>query len=218
MFGITLSQTKSPMANATVDEHILIKFGAISPKKIKMDHQYWRLLIGFFLHKNISHLLMDVIIEVFFMLGREASWNFVRLIAAFLLSNITGSFFSLAFSDSPTNSYLGANNGLIGVFGVFVSLYVIVFEKLEWKHRVFVLLFMAVNVILMIFATAEHVNKTGTPGQAGGLSFGVFFGLLLFAHRSDSHRVRVVGVIVGSIVCFLLLLVPCVYFFTKTGV
>jgi rhomboid protease GluP len=218
MCGIMLWETKSPITNATVDESVLMRYGAISPRNIKLDHQYWRLLIGIFLHKSIIHLLMDVIIELFFMLGRESSWNIIRLLAAFVLSNLTGSFFSLAFSDSPTASHLGANNGLFGIFGAFVTLYAISFEKLEWKHRVSVLFFMIVNVVLLIFATAEHVNKTGAPGQAGGLGFGVFFGLLLFANRSDSSRIRILGTLIGSLMCSILLVVPCAYFFSKTDV
>jgi rhomboid protease GluP len=218
MFSITLTKTNSPMTHATVDESVLIRFGAVSPKKIKTDHQYWRLFTGMFLHVNISHLLLDVIIEVIFVLSREASWRFLRFFAVFLLSNLAGAFMTLVFAGSPRMAPVGANNGLFGVFGAFVSLYIIVFERLLWKHRISMLLLMLVNGLLLTFATSEQVNKTGAPGQVGGLFFGFCIGWSLFSVRSRCRRVRILGTLIGIVMCVGIIAIPATIFFVWTKV
>jgi membrane associated rhomboid family serine protease len=116
---------------------VLIAYGGISAKLLKVDNEYWRLFTNVFVSGSISQLFVNVALEFIFVLSREASWNALRLVATFLLSAVCGAFVALVFN--PNGFAIGASAGIFGVYGRFVALYGISFEGRHWKHRIAVL-------------------------------------------------------------------------------
>ena len=203
-----LSQTKNPFHNTIIDTNILIEYGCISPQHIKEKYQYWRCLSTILLHGSFSHVSINVFIEFFFVLGREANWNSLRLIGVYLLSSFCGAFFTLDLS--PGFCSTGASCGIFGVFGSFIALYFILFENLQWRYRIGTL-FM-VTIILLFLIVAGSQEGIDFNGHLGGFLFGLFMGLALFAYKCPTHKKRVIVTLLGIIVCIILMFGPLILF------
>jgi rhomboid protease GluP len=208
LFGISLSKSRTPFATLEIDIHVLVLYGAVTAKSLRRSHEYWRLFTNVFVSGSISQLFINVALEFIFLLSREASWNSLRLMALFFLSAICGTF--IAFDVDPTCLAIGASPGIFGVYGGFIALYGISFEGLHWKHRIAVLFMLLLNVILLIFVT--NLKHIANAAHAGGFGFGLAFGLVLFAHRSETGRSRSCAYAIGAIVASSLVVFPTLYF------
>jgi rhomboid protease GluP len=213
LYIVALTETKLPILSLNIDRNILIRYGAITPSSLQQTHQYWRLLSNFFINGSLSQLFVNVGIQLIFVMSREASWNLLRLGSIFFSSGICGTFFSLSFS--PELLAVGSSGGIFGVFGAFCSMYGILFESLQWKHRIAVLFLLFLNALLLIFTTTQ--TYSGNWGHAGALAFGVALGLVIFASRSAQSTTRFGLYLAGGVISFLLMLVPVVYFHVRGG-
>jgi membrane associated rhomboid family serine protease len=208
VFGIALSKSRCPLPSLEIDRPVLLQLGALSLHHLKDRREYWRLFTGIFLHGNIAHLFVNVAIELIFVLSREASWNTLRLIVVFFGSEISGNF--LTFCLDPEMTAVGSGNGIFGVYGGFIALYGILFEGLQWKHRIAVLFMLFLNGILLIFTTNDKHNNNW--GHASGMACGFCVGLALFAHRAEGRKRKSCAYIFGGVLSLVLLLGPILYF------
>lgn len=214
VFVLTLLETRSPLEKATIDNPVLLKYGAINAYRIKIRHEYWRLLTTLGVHSTIAHVIVNIMIEFIFMLSRESSWNPARLVSVFLLSSVACSFWNMVVAPQVTGA--GPTGAIFGVFGSFVSSYLISFEALEWRHRIATLFLICVIVVMLIFAGNERPDDG--VGCLAGLIFGVGFGFILFARKNSKKKSRVLLYIIGVSVSFVVLVPPIGYFLLKTDV
>ena len=214
VFILTLLETRSPLEKATIDNPVLLKYGAVDAYRIKIRHEYWRLLTTLGVHSTIAHVIVNIMIEFIFMLSRESSWTVVRLVSVFLLSSFASSFWNMV--GSPQVISAGPTGAIFGVFGAFVASYLISFEVLEWRHRIATLFLICVIVVMLIFAGNERPDDG--LGYLAGLVFGVGFGFILFAHKNSKRKSRAILYIIGASVSFVVLIPPVGYFLLKTNV
>jgi membrane associated rhomboid family serine protease len=208
VFGIALSKSRAPLATLEIDPPVLMAYGGITAQSLKDSNEYWRLFTNIFVSGSISQLFINVALEFIFVLSREASWNTLRLVITFFSSAICGTFIALIFD--PKGFVIGASPGIFGVYGGFIALYGISWESLHWKHRIAVLFMLFLNVILLIFAT--NLKHSANAGHAGGFSFGLAIGLLLFAHRSQTGKSKSCAYVTGGVAVSSLIVFPALYF------
>lgn len=214
IFVLTLIETNSPLERPTIDVPVLIKYGAVDAYRIKVHHEYWRLLTTLCVHSTMAHAIVNIMIEFIFMLSRESSWNAGRLAAVFLLSSFASSVWNMI--GSPQITGVGPTGAIFGVFGAFISSYLISFEGLEWKHRIAVLFLICIIVVMLIFAGNEKPDDS--LGYLAGLVFGLGFGFVLFAHKKSKKKSRVLLYIIGVSLSFIVLVPPAGYFMLITKV
>ena len=206
--GLSLKESKSPLEKVAIEPAILAKYGAMVPERLRNNNEYWRLFSCVFVHATVSHFLVCIIAEFMFLLSREAAWNTLRFIPVFMLSSVCGSFFLLVVS--PNTSSVGSGSSIFGAFGAFIVSYAVIFDSLQWKHRVSVLFLILMNVIFLIFVVNERQEETWA--FLGSLCFGVSFGLILFSHKNQHRRGRIVGYVLGTIFSVGLLTVPITWY------
>lgn len=215
LFVVTLNETASPFHNFVVDKNILIKYGAVTPEKIKGENELWRLLSSIVIHSSISHILCDFSLEIMFLLGQEASWNTLRTASIFILSSICGSFTTLSFSDRNVLG-MGGCSGVFGVFGAFISLYLVMFDQLPWNHRIGALFLIMWVIILLILAGVE--GSSDSWGLLGGVVFGFGFGCFLFGPKCQNHRQKLGFMITGIIISIVSMGGAIIFFYTQVSI
>ena len=96
-------------------------FGGVLGDEIQVDPiQSWRLLAAMFVHIGFQHFVLNMVTLYF--LGRIAEDLFgsKAFLALYLLSDLMGNLFVLAFS--PEVVAAGASTALFGIFGAIASL------------------------------------------------------------------------------------------------
>ena len=207
-FIFLLIKTKNPFHDTVIDPELLIKFGCLSPPHIKQKYQYWRCITTILVHRSFQTIAINVFLEFFFVMGRESSWNIFRLVGSYLLSNICGCFFTLELS--PTFCSAGASCGIFGVFGSFIALYFIIFEKLPWRHRIGTLFMVAVILLFLIVSSSQ--KGIDFYGHIGGFIFGLAFGLVLFAYKCPTQKKKIATTLIGAIICIVAMVGPLLLF------
>lgn len=178
----TLTQT--PTDIFTVDRYVLDKYGTIYPSRIKYKHEYWRFFSTMLIHTCAQQLVINFFLEIMLVLPREACWKTYRLVPIFVLSSICGSFISLCFK--PNVKSAGPGSAIFGVFGAFVSSYLVVVRKLSWKHCIGVLIMICFIIALLIVAGTQEASEN--IGLGGGFVFGLLFGLAIFSKNADDKK------------------------------
>ncbi|OHT11518.1 Clan S-, family S54, Rhomboid-like serine peptidase [Tritrichomonas foetus] len=212
-YSYMINITDSPIDIFTVDSYILIKCGRLCPSKIKYKHEYWRLLSNIVLHNQAQQLIINFALELFFVLPREASWKSYRLIPILLLSSFCGSFATLTFYPNKLN--IGPSAGIFGVFGAFVSSYLVAAARLAWKHRIGVLIMMCFIVFLLIIAGVQEASES--VGHAAGFLFGMGIGLVFFGQKAEGKKRIALCYIIGSVAMIVLLVLPVLFFLFKSN-
>lgn len=214
MYMGLLSVSHNPLHNTAIDPKYLVKYGCLSGEMIRKHNEYWRCISLIIMHSSFGHLCINVFLQMAFVLGREAQWNPLRAYGSFILSTISGSFFALLFNPNAVSS--GSSNGIFGVFGSFITLYFILFENLQWRHRIGALFFICLVVILLIFAGVQ--NGTDSAGHIGAFLFGIFFGALIFINRIRKRNQKVIALIFGIMFTLVTLLLPIIFWLLEIDI
>lgn len=207
---ISLSNTTSSFKNYHIDPKIIEKY-SISLYYLKEKHQYWRLFTSIIIHPTLSHLFIDIILQLCFVLGKEVLWRPWRFLVSFLLSYIAGSFFSMAFSRSFIT---GSGIGIFGVFGSFVAMYIVEVDKFPWHHKIGTLILIIFIVsLLLLEGIQEYISNYG---NLLGCVAGGCIGLILFAYTASSRQRKITFYVLGIIISVISLCIGVLPFFFNT--
>ncbi len=112
------------LAGGSTNIDVLVRYGAMSPRHIRYDHQYWRLITAMFLHAGGMHLIFNLFGCYIFSSRLEKYMSRIYLLLIFLGSGIIGNMVSYAgalWMDSPTVS-VGASGAIYGLIGSILLL------------------------------------------------------------------------------------------------
>ncbi|GAA3917731.1 rhomboid family intramembrane serine protease [Hymenobacter algoricola] len=165
------------------DGATLIAWGSnFSP--LTLPGQPWRLLTSCFLHGGVAHLLLNSLALLF--LGRlsESLVGPGRLAAAYLVSGVGGSLFSLWWHSRGVNS-VGASGAIFGLYGLVLMLALTGAVPMTKAQR-YSLIWL---VLLLVPGELEAGLKATTDNAAhiGGLITGLVVGAVLkiVGHRGS---------------------------------
>ena len=92
--------------------------GVLFGPSIHINHEYWRLVTGGFLHDGLFHLFVNMISLWFVGSALEPAIGRVNFLAVYFVSLLAGSFGALWFQPGiPT---LGASGAIFGIFGALI--------------------------------------------------------------------------------------------------
>ncbi len=155
-------------------EEVLVDFGAIVPKLITDNHEYYRLFTSMFLHGGIFHLLMNsyflYIIGGFVedLLGKP------KYILIYLISGLGSSTLVWLTNMQSMTATIGASGALFGIMG---ALFLLTYQKplLFTPHGIrSIRTLVFINAIFTII-----VPNISIYGHAGGFATGVVLMFIL---------------------------------------
>ena len=172
-YFIALKFSPSPFYDLNISPLIIEKYG-ISIYYVKGKHQYWRFLSSFILHGSFSHLCIDILIELTFILSKEILWKTWRFLIIFFLTYFQGTLVELILQSS---FFLGPSTGIFGIFGCFLGTYIVIVDTLPWNHKIGTLLVVIVVVaFLIVLGNQSYVhNFAHLESLITGLSLGFCF-------------------------------------------
>src|SRR5436309_1034144 len=92
--------------------------GVLFGPLIHLNHEYWRIVTGGFLHDGILHIFVNMLSLYFVGSVLEPAIGGVNFAAIYFTSLLTGSFGALLFSPGvPT---VGASGAIFGIFGALI--------------------------------------------------------------------------------------------------
>ncbi len=136
----------------------------------------WRLLTAGFVHKDLTHLVSNMLVLYFLATPLEYQQGAKRVAAFFLYSVITGFVLSLLFM--PKMGAIGASGGIFGLVGVYAALPVRFHAEMppSWRTRILqcLILILAYSVLL-----ASLVPDIDWLSHLGGLLGGFALAMIL---------------------------------------
>lgn len=150
---------------------IVYHIGCIDAERVLLQHQYYRLISGMFLHAGIEHIVSNMIFLAGLGQMVERAIGHIRYIVLYLLSGLCGSALSIAHSilSGELYSSVGASGAIFGLIG---ALFVLVLAS----HGKF----QGISVRRMLFAVAYMVysgvgaQRIDNAAHIGGLIGGIF--------------------------------------------
>src|SRR5699024_424220 len=147
-----------------ITDNLAVSYHAVA------NGDYYRLLTSTFLHSGMEHFLFNI--TALFVLGKfvESLYSKWHLLAAYLLTGMLSSLFSLMFLQDAVS--LGASGAIYGLLGIII-VHLILNKKLSYKLLVQVaLIFIVIAVLSSLFSNVNHY------AHIGGLIFGLLLGLI----------------------------------------
>jgi membrane associated rhomboid family serine protease len=187
----------------------LILLGAKYVPKIKLQHQYWRLVVPIIMHSGFIHIIFNIYVQIMICLGFERGWGAWRTALLYIVSGIAGNLLSCC--ALPYTVSVGASGALMGIIGARIGDIVCRWSKMPRQLRISngvnagILLFF---VVLMTFM-AKNVDWAG---HLGGLVVGFFLSFAVFSSEIEDKRIRYVAVILGTSLTFLFYLTTILVF------
>jgi membrane associated rhomboid family serine protease len=155
--------------------------------------QWWRLITNGFLHENLLHIGMNML--VLYWLGRllEPAIGSVRFAAVYFASLLAGSLGALLLS--PHTFTVGASGAIFGLAGCAV---------VEMRSRQIPIMQSGLGGLILInLLFSFSVSGISIGGHIGGLIGGAIAGLMLqFADRRNSLALALAGCLALGVVCF----------------
>lgn len=161
------------LSGGSTNGETLLKFGANLDVLVK-DGEYYRLFTCIFLHIGIMHLLCNM--YSLYIIGREVESLFgkIKYIIIFILSGISGSIMSLAFTHNTISA--GASGAIFGLLGALLYFGIHYRTYLGEAIKRSVIPIIIVNLIISFFAEgidlAAHVG-----GLIGGILVAMMVGI-----------------------------------------
>jgi membrane associated rhomboid family serine protease len=143
--------------------------GVLFGPSIAVNHDYWRILTGGFLHDGFLHIAVNMLSLYFVGSVLEPAIGRVNFAAIYFASLLAGSFGALLFSpDIPT---VGASGAIFGIFGALIVV----------AHRRGIPIWQSglgfVLVLNLVFSVSVPGISIG--GHLGGLAAGFVTGALV---------------------------------------
>jgi membrane associated rhomboid family serine protease len=177
----------------------LLSLGAISRAKLRCSGQYHRLISSMFLHGSVFHFVCNTFAHFCLVLPMEAAWGRTELVSIYVFAAIVGGLFAATTSEVSVT----ASAGLFGVFGAYLALIGIYWNRLGVLVARLLLLYLCSAPLL--FMALSFLPNVLYLSNLGGLIAGAAAGALIFATKADDPKRKVVfagagGVLLGGCV------------------
>ncbi|HWX86540.1 MAG TPA: rhomboid family intramembrane serine protease [Solirubrobacteraceae bacterium] len=165
-----LTLTGSTVHGPVFEKGVLYRFG------VGVEHEYWRLLTGGFLHENVLHIGFNMYLLYLLGMMLEPALGSAKFAAIYFTSLLAGSFGALFATAAPT---LGASGAIFGLMGA---------AAVELRSRRMSVMesgiggLIAINLILSFAIPGISVGA-----HIGGLIGGTLAGLAIRT-ADDRHR------------------------------
>ena len=174
------------------DEGTLLFFGANNGYLVKSGEIH-RLLTCVFLHIGIMHLLCNM--YSLYIIGKEVEnlYGKIKYIAIYLLSGLTGSILSIAFSNDGVIS-AGASGAIFGLLGalLYFGYYYRTYLGATIKSSV-----VPVIIVNLIFGFLNPMIDNA--GHIGGLIGGILVSMMVGVPDKSEKRDKINGIILTII-------------------
>ena len=158
------------MAGGSTETEVLVRMGAKVTPFIAAG-EYWRLFTSMFLHIGLLHVMLNgyALIVIGTELERFLGWQ--RFLAIYLLSGLTGSLASYAFSP---NLSAGASGAIFGIIGALAAFFLLHRKQLgSWgQSRLANIAFLIVINIVLGLTQPRIDNLAHMGGLVAGLGLG----------------------------------------------
>lgn len=173
--------------SGSTDVYTLIRFGALY-KPFVLNGDYYRLFATAFLHIGILHLIVNN--YSLYVIGRqlESFLGKIKFLFVYLISALSGSLMSIAFSSSVSAGASGAIFGLLGSMLYF-----------GYNYRVFlgnVLRSQIIPLIILNLGLGFLVSGIDNAAHIGGLIGGIFATMAVGLKYKTSTFEKVNGFII----------------------
>jgi membrane associated rhomboid family serine protease len=168
--GGQLTLGGSGVHGAVYEEGVLYRYG------VSVEHQYWRLLTGGFLHANLLHIAFNM--YLLYLLGTmlEPALGSVKFAAIYFTSLLAGSFGALFATASPS---LGASGAIFGLMGA---------AAVELRARRMSVMESGIGMLIVInLVLSFTIPGISVGAHVGGLIGGALAGLAVRT-ADDRHR------------------------------
>ena len=169
-FGVFMAMlllTRKVGADAlwNVDSRVSVLFGAMFRYSIVVDGEWWRLITAGFLHGGVLHILMNSWVMYDLAASVEQIFETPRFLVIYLVSNVTGFWFSMATGNVLS---VGASAALCGLIGAMLAYARRSGQSFLWKAYMRWIIMIA--IFGMIFPAIDNAAHFG--GLAGGFAVG----------------------------------------------
>jgi membrane associated rhomboid family serine protease len=166
----------SVISGPVVDNGVLDRFD------IAVNHQYWRLISGAFLHENLLHIGFNMYLLYLLGLMLEPAIGSVRFAAIYFTALLAGSFGALLATASPS---LGASGAVFGLMGAAV---------VELRARGISVMESGIGGLIVINLVLSFTLANISVGaHVGGLIGGALAGLAI--RVADGRRRSLLGLV-----------------------
>jgi membrane associated rhomboid family serine protease len=165
-----LSLAGSNIHGSVIENGILYRFA------VGVEHEYWRLVTGGFLHENVLHIGFNMYLLYLLGMMLEPALGSVKFAAIYFTSLLAGSFGALFATNAPS---LGASGAVFGLMGAAV---------IELRsRRVSVMESGIGGLILINLILSFTLANISVGAHVGGLIGGALAGLAIRT-ADDRHR------------------------------
>jgi rhomboid protease GluP len=185
----------------------LIAWGA-NLRSLTLNGEPWRLLTCCFVHIGVFHLIMNLFALLFIGILLEPFLGKSRFAAAYLLTGIAASAFSLWWHGNVVSA--GASGAIFGLYGVFLAILTTNLIEKEERNGLLVSIgfFVAYNLFMGLRGGVDNA------GHIGGLLSGLVVGYAyIFSLKDWENTAKKIAAISLSAI---LIFVACAWVYTHT--
>jgi membrane associated rhomboid family serine protease len=165
-----LTLTGSTVHGKVFEEGVLYRYG------VGVEHEYWRLVTGGFLHENLLHIGFNMYLLYLLGMMLEPALGSVKFAAIYLTSLLAGSLGALFATAVPT---LGASGAIFGLMGAAV---------VELRSRRMSVMESGIGGLIVInLILSFAIPGISVGAHIGGLIGGALAGLAIRT-ADDRHR------------------------------
>jgi membrane associated rhomboid family serine protease len=162
-------------SNAFVRDPSLVGHGALDGPDVLVNHQYWRIVSGAFLHGSYMHIGFNMLALYTVGTAVERALGGPRMLAVYTLSMVGSGLAVVFFSyDSAT---VGASGAIFGLFGALVGIGL----RLGAPGRGLIAQVLPIVILNLVFTFA--LPGISAAAHIGGLLTGFLVGILVFEMR-----------------------------------
>ena len=148
---------------------------------LRYEFQVYRFVTPIFLHADLSHILMNVVVQLMIGSSVEASLGPLKFLILYFVAGIGGNLFSALCSD--TNS-VGASTSIFGLIGCYIAFIAINWSHLRQNSDKFCRTLIYLALSLFISSSLGAFSNVDVMGHLGGFITGGLCGLILLEQIS----------------------------------
>jgi membrane associated rhomboid family serine protease len=166
----------------------VIEEGVLDRLDVSLNHQYWRLVSGAFLHENFIHIGFNMYLLYLLGMMLEPAIGSVRFGVIYCTALLAGSFGALFATAAPS---LGASGAIFGLMGAAV---------VELRARKISVMESGIGGLIVInLILSFSLANISVGAHIGGLIGGALAGLAIRA--ADERRLPALGLAACVLLC-----------------